>query len=177
MKIVNKNEFDYDECGQLKTVYLPESGIYINYEYDCFNREIEKKYWNGFVEKTSYNDYGLIETKIAIDSIGQILRCDLLLYNDNGKLQYVFNKDGNYNHFIYSEEGKLQEIDYPYSDELKNFYIADMHFGHKNAIRFDSRPFPDIESMDEYIIQSWNGRVKEDDTVYVLDKQSQNDNK
>jgi len=48
------------------------------------------------------------------------------------------------------------------------YYIADMHFGHKNAIRFDSRPFPDIESMDEYIIQSWNGRVKEDDTVYVL---------
>ena len=48
------------------------------------------------------------------------------------------------------------------------YYIADMHFGHKNAIRFDHRPFPDTDYMDEYMIQSWNGRVTEDDTVYVL---------
>ena len=48
------------------------------------------------------------------------------------------------------------------------YYIADMHFGHKNVLRFDNRPFPDTENMDEYMIQSWNGRITEDDTVYVL---------
>lgn len=48
------------------------------------------------------------------------------------------------------------------------YYIADLHFGHKNVIRFDNRPFPDTENMDEYLIQAWNGRVAEDDTVYVL---------
>ena len=48
------------------------------------------------------------------------------------------------------------------------YYIADLHFGHKNVLRFDNRPFPDTENMDEYMIQCWNGRVTEDDTVYVL---------
>lgn len=48
------------------------------------------------------------------------------------------------------------------------YYIADLHFCHKNVIHFDSRPFPDTDYMNEYLIQSWNGRVTPDDTVYVL---------
>ena len=48
------------------------------------------------------------------------------------------------------------------------YYIADMHFGHTNVIRFDDRPFADTEQMDEVLIQNWNERVTADDTVYVL---------
>ena len=48
------------------------------------------------------------------------------------------------------------------------YYIADMHFGHKNVLRFDNRPFPDTELMDEVIINNWNERVTEKDIVYVL---------
>ena len=48
------------------------------------------------------------------------------------------------------------------------YYIADMHFGHENVIRFDDRPFADTEQMDEVLIQNWNERVTADDTVYVL---------
>ena len=29
------------------------------------------------------------------------------------------------------------------------YYIADMHFGHENVIRFDDRPFADTEQMDD----------------------------
>ena len=32
-----------------------------------------------------------------------------------------------------------------------NLYIADTHFGHANAIRFDNRPFADPEEMDAEI--------------------------
>ena len=48
------------------------------------------------------------------------------------------------------------------------YYIADMHFGHRNVLRFDARPFENIEDMDETIIRNWNARVMDDDTVYVL---------
>ena len=48
------------------------------------------------------------------------------------------------------------------------YYIADMHFGHKNILGYDKRPFSDTEQMDEEIIRRWNERVCEDDTVYVL---------
>ena len=48
------------------------------------------------------------------------------------------------------------------------FYTSDLHLGHANVIRFDKRPFADVEEMDQYIIARWNERVSEDDTVYIL---------
>lgn len=50
----------------------------------------------------------------------------------------------------------------------KKFYVADMHFGHRNAIRYDSRPFADVEQMREGLCRIWNERVGDDDDVYIL---------
>jgi calcineurin-like phosphoesterase family protein len=49
-----------------------------------------------------------------------------------------------------------------------NLYISDLHFGHKNVIGFDHRPFADSDEMDSALIELWNGRVQEDDTVYIV---------
>ena len=49
-----------------------------------------------------------------------------------------------------------------------NLYTADQHFGHKNVIRFDHRPFADIDDMDANLIRLWNERVDKDDIVYIL---------
>lgn len=48
------------------------------------------------------------------------------------------------------------------------YYIADMHFWHENVLGFDNRPFSALEEMHETLVQNWNARVTEDDTVYVL---------
>lgn len=49
-----------------------------------------------------------------------------------------------------------------------NYYIGDPHFGHSNIIRLDSRPFGNTDEMDNTLITLWNGRVTDDDDVYVL---------
>lgn len=49
-----------------------------------------------------------------------------------------------------------------------NLYTADLHFGHKSVLRFDRRPFPDVDAMDEAMIKLWNDRVHDDDDVYIL---------
>lgn len=48
------------------------------------------------------------------------------------------------------------------------FYISDLHFGHQNVIRFDDRPFSDVNEMDRTLITLWNSRVTDDDTVYII---------
>lgn len=49
-----------------------------------------------------------------------------------------------------------------------NYYISDLHLGHKNVIRLDHRPFFDLEQMEETIVMNWNAAVRPDDTVYIL---------
>lgn len=50
----------------------------------------------------------------------------------------------------------------------KKFYIADWHYGHKNCLAFDNRPFLSVESMNEMLISNWNKAVAPGDVVYVL---------
>ena len=49
-----------------------------------------------------------------------------------------------------------------------NLYISDLHLGHANAIKFDERPFADVEEMDRCLIANWNARVSPDDDVYII---------
>ena len=48
------------------------------------------------------------------------------------------------------------------------YFTSDLHFGHKNVIRFDNRPFTTIEEMDEELIKRWNNKAKDEDTIYIL---------
>ena len=49
-----------------------------------------------------------------------------------------------------------------------NFYIADMHLGHKNVLKVDNRPFLSVSEMDKVLIEKWNSRVSTNDDVYLL---------
>ena len=49
-----------------------------------------------------------------------------------------------------------------------NYYIADMHFGHANVLRFDNRPWETVEDMENALVERWNARVQKGDTVYIL---------
>lgn len=51
---------------------------------------------------------------------------------------------------------------------MSNFYIADTHFGHSNIIKYDNRPFLNIEEMNNSLIKNWNNKVIDNDTVYIL---------
>ena len=50
----------------------------------------------------------------------------------------------------------------------KIFYIADTHFGHKNILHYDNRPFFDTAEMEREMVSRWNAAVNWDDTVYIL---------
>ena len=53
-------------------------------------------------------------------------------------------------------------------DNMKIFLIADLHFGHKNIIDFENRPFATTHEMDKVIIENWKKTIGKDDKIFVL---------
>lgn len=50
------------------------------------------------------------------------------------------------------------------------WFTSDLHFGHKNIIKFcpETRPYKSVEHMNESLIDTWNNRVESGDHIYVL---------
>jgi calcineurin-like phosphoesterase family protein len=48
------------------------------------------------------------------------------------------------------------------------WFTSDLHFGHKNIIKYENRPFDSVDEMNEAIIYLWNDCIHEDDTVWIL---------
>lgn len=51
---------------------------------------------------------------------------------------------------------------------MANFFTSDLHFGHSRIIEYCNRPFENVHAMNTALIENWNARVKDDDTVYLL---------
>ena len=49
-----------------------------------------------------------------------------------------------------------------------DYFISDLHFGHKNVLAFNNRPLDNIEQHDNALIRNWNNAVNIDDDVYIL---------
>lgn len=50
----------------------------------------------------------------------------------------------------------------------RTFFTADLHFGHKNIIEYENRPFADVPTMDEELICRYNAVVGKNDRVFIL---------
>lgn len=51
------------------------------------------------------------------------------------------------------------------------YVISDTHFFHEQLLgvdQFAPRPYQTVEEMDQVMVEAWNARVKENDTVYHL---------
>lgn len=48
------------------------------------------------------------------------------------------------------------------------FFASDYHLGHHNVIKYDNRPFKDVEEMHSTLLKNWNSVVGEQDIVFYL---------
>ena len=48
------------------------------------------------------------------------------------------------------------------------YYISDLHLQHNNVLKYDNRPFDNIEEHDKQIIDNINSVVGKDDELYIL---------
>lgn len=51
---------------------------------------------------------------------------------------------------------------------MNTWFTADTHFSHSNIIKYSNRPFASKFEMDSKLIENWNMKIGQDDTVYHL---------
>jgi calcineurin-like phosphoesterase family protein len=52
---------------------------------------------------------------------------------------------------------------------MKGFFVtSDLHIGHANSIKYDNRPFKDLDHMHSYLIKNYNATVPETGTCFFL---------
>jgi calcineurin-like phosphoesterase family protein len=51
---------------------------------------------------------------------------------------------------------------------MASYFASDYHLGHANVIKYDGRPFKNVNEMDEAIIENHNSVVSDEDDFYFL---------
>lgn len=51
---------------------------------------------------------------------------------------------------------------------MATYFSSDLHFDHANVIKYDGRPFKNVEEMNEVLIQNHNSVVSDEDDWYFL---------
>lgn len=89
---------------------------------------------------------------------------------DEGK---TFRPRARHSHVWEAIQRQLNPIDITQhvKDVFQDIWIwSDLHFGHKNIIRFSDRPFETTEQMDEILVKNFNELVKPNDiSIWVGD--------
>mgnify|MGYP000050457153 CR=1 FL=1 len=53
-----------------------------------------------------------------------------------------------------------------------NYFIGDLHLFNRNqtgeGMNYDGRPFATVAEMNQYILEHWNAKITNGDTVYIL---------
>ena len=49
-----------------------------------------------------------------------------------------------------------------------DYFTSDIHFGHKNVIRYCNRPYKTVLEMNQSIVENWNKKITDGDRVFVV---------
>lgn len=51
---------------------------------------------------------------------------------------------------------------------MTNFYTGDLHFYHSNIIKYENRPFKNVDEMNKVMVEKWNAKVTKQDNVFII---------
>lgn len=111
---------EYDNTGLISCVSEKSDSSSISVEYDVYGRETRRDLSNGVSIHSVYNSKGQKDLVFAKEPYGLVISAEATLYDENGKKHIVANKDGDITRYCYDNKGRLESVEYPYSEEIVN---------------------------------------------------------
>ena len=90
--------------------------------YDENNREIKRILGNGNKQDYTYDEAGRLLGIVETDSNWAIIRAECYGYDGEGRRIFTADEKGNLTRYVYDEQYRIKEVQYPASDELRNYH-------------------------------------------------------
>lgn len=118
--------YSYDVLGNLEKIEELKSNTWVSFEYEksidgkCY--ENLRKFSNGSVIKTYYDNFGRTNCVITKNSLGQVISADFVSYDDEGKIRARCDATGKLTIYEYDEKDRVVCEKKSFSKEVLDFY-------------------------------------------------------
>ena len=114
--------YDLDGRGRETVVTDRKQYFKVRAFYDENNREIKRILGNGNKQDYTYDEAGRLLGIVETDSNWAIIRAECYGYDGESRRIFTADEKGNLTRYVYDEQYRIKEVQYPASDELRNYH-------------------------------------------------------
>ena len=114
--------YEIDGRGRVTEVTDRKQYFKVRAFYDENNREIKRILGNGNKQDYTYDEAGRLLGIVETDSNWAIIRAECYGYDGEGRRIFTADEKGNLTRYVYDEQYRIKEVQYPASDELRNYH-------------------------------------------------------
>ncbi len=106
--------------SEVKEIFDNKQRLSVKLEYNKNGQETVRKFGNGTKEETLYDTAGRITVKLQKNERNELLWAEGYVYGDDGKRTATVDNKGFVTLYEYNKKGQIQNVYYPYSQEIIN---------------------------------------------------------
>ena len=114
--------YEIDGRGRVTEVSDRKQYFKVKAFYDENDREVKRILGNGNKQDYTYDEAGRLLGIVETDSNWAIIRAECYGYDGEGRRIFTADEKGNLTRYVYDEQYRIKEVQYPASDELRNYH-------------------------------------------------------
>ena len=114
--------YEIDGRGRVTEVSDRKQYFKVKAFYDENDREVKRILGNGNKQDYTYDEAGRLLGIVETDSNSAIIRAECYGYDGEGRRIFTADEKGNLTRYVYDEQYRIKEVQYPASDELRNYH-------------------------------------------------------
>ena len=114
--------YEVDGRGRVTEVSDRKQYFKVRASYDENDREVKRILGNGNKQDYTYDEAGRLLGIVETDSNWAIIRAECYGYDGEGRRIFTADEKGNLTRYVYDEQYRIKEVQYPASEELRNYH-------------------------------------------------------
>ncbi len=115
-----ETKYLYGKNNEVTEIFDNKQRLSVKLEYNVNGLETVRRFGNGTKEETLYDKAGCVTVKLQKNERNELLWAEGYVYGDDGKRTATVDNKGLVTLYEYNKKGQIQNVYYPYSQEIIN---------------------------------------------------------